>query len=146
MTTRLTTLGTLQYSSFGGSKFFLAKAAHTTSSTLDDLQLDITLQILKQISEFLSLSGITLPHSGVAATHGRIQRKGRRRRGSDLETEQEVGRELPSPSLFKEEALQLRKGERLGQKTLSLPLLECEINTDRPLRGRVRTDRTHPDR
>ena len=35
---RLTMSGTLQYSSsFGGSKLFSAKAAHTTSSTLDDL-------------------------------------------------------------------------------------------------------------
>ena len=32
-----------------------------------------------------------------------------------------MGRELPSPSLFKEEAQQLRKGKRLGQKTLFLP-------------------------
>ena len=47
--------GTLQYSSFGGSKLFLAKAARTTSSTLDDLQLDITLRIHERISEFLSL-------------------------------------------------------------------------------------------
>ena len=73
MTTRLTTLGTLQYSSsFGSSKLFPAKAAHTTSSTLDDLQLDITLWIHERISEFPSLSGITLPHSGTAATHGCI--------------------------------------------------------------------------
>jgi len=41
---RLTTLSTLQYSSFSGIKLFPAKAAHTTSSTLDDLQLDITLR------------------------------------------------------------------------------------------------------
>ena len=90
MTTRLTTLGTLQYSSpFGGIKLFPAKAAHTTSSMLDDLQLDITLRNQERISEFpslsLSLSGIALPHSGTAATHGRIQRKGRRRRGSGSE-------------------------------------------------------------
>ena len=57
MTTRLTTLGTLQYSSsFGGIKLFSAKAARTTSSTLDDLQLDITLQKQERISEFPSLS------------------------------------------------------------------------------------------
>ena len=36
-TARLTMSGTLQYSSFGGSEFFMAKAARTTSSTLDDL-------------------------------------------------------------------------------------------------------------
>ena len=86
MTTRLMTLGTLQYSSFGGIKLFPAKAARTTSSTLDDLQLDITLRIHERISEFPSLSGITLPHSGTAATHERIRRKGRRR-GSGSEVE-----------------------------------------------------------
>ena len=32
----------------------------------------------------------------------------------------------PLPSLFKEEAQQLRKGERLGQKTLSLPLFNAD--------------------
>ena len=37
-----------------------------------------------------------------------------------------MGRELPSPSLFKEEGQRLRKGERLGQKTLFLP----PFNTD----------------
>jgi len=37
MTARLTTPSTLQYSSFGDSKLFSAKAAHTTSSMLDDL-------------------------------------------------------------------------------------------------------------
>ena len=56
MTTRLTTLGTLQYSSFGGIKLFPAKAARTTSSTLDDLQLDITLRNQERIGEFFSLS------------------------------------------------------------------------------------------
>ena len=56
MTTRLTTLGTLQYSSsFGGIKLFPTKAARTISSTLDDLQPDITLWIHERISEFLSL-------------------------------------------------------------------------------------------
>ena len=35
----------------------------------------------------------------------------------------------PLPSLFKEEALQLRKGERLGQKTLSLPLLNADMKS-----------------
>ena len=90
MTTRLTTLGALQYSSsFGGIKLFPAKAARTTSSMLDDLQLDITLRIHERISEFPSLSGITLPHSGTVATHGRIRRKGRRR-GSGSEAEEEV--------------------------------------------------------
>ena len=60
-TARLTMSGTLQYSSsFGGSELFLAKAARTTSSTLDDLQLDITLQIHEWISEFPSLS-LALP-------------------------------------------------------------------------------------
>ena len=55
-TARLTMSGTLQYSSsFGGSELFLAKAARTTSSMLDDLQLDITLQIHERISEFPSL-------------------------------------------------------------------------------------------
>ena len=61
MTTRLTTLGTLQYSSsFGGIKLFPTKAAHATSSTSDDLQLNITLWIHERISEFLSLS-LALP-------------------------------------------------------------------------------------
>ena len=55
MTTRLTTLGTLQYSFFGSIKLFPAKAARTTSSTLDDLQLDITLQNQERISEISSL-------------------------------------------------------------------------------------------
>ena len=50
------TLGTLQRSSsFGGGDPFLAKAARAISSTLDDIQLDITLWIHEQISEFLSL-------------------------------------------------------------------------------------------
>ena len=35
----------------------------------------------------------------------------------------------PLPSLFKEEALQLRKDERLGQKTLSLPLLNADMKS-----------------
>ena len=55
-TARLTMSGTLQYSSsFGGSKLFPAKAAHTTSSMLDDLQLDITLRNQERIGEFFSL-------------------------------------------------------------------------------------------
>jgi len=37
-----------------------------------------------------------------------------------------MAQELPSPSLFKEEAQQLRKGERLGQNTLSLPLFNAD--------------------
>ena len=72
-----------------------------------------------------SLLGITLSHLGTAATHERIRWKGRRR-GSGPEAGQGMGWELPSPSLFKEEAQQLRKGKRLGQKTLFLPL----FNTD----------------
>ena len=56
MTTRLMALNTLQYSSFGGIKLFPAKAARTTSSTLDDLQLDITLRNQERIGEFFSLS------------------------------------------------------------------------------------------
>ena len=108
------TLGTLQCPfSFDGSDPFSAKATRTISYTLDDLQLDITLQIHEQIDEFLSLSGITLPHSGTVVMHGRIRWKGRRR-GSGPEAGQGMGWELPSPSLFKEEAQQLRKGERLG--------------------------------
>ena len=55
MTMRLTTLGTLQYSSLGGIKLFPAKAARTTSSMLDDLQLDIMLRIHEQINVFLSI-------------------------------------------------------------------------------------------
>ena len=61
MTTRLMTLGTLQYSSsFGGIKLFPTKAARTISSTLDDLQLDITVRNQERISEFPSLS-LALP-------------------------------------------------------------------------------------
>ena len=60
MTVRLTTPGTLQYSSFGGSEHFSTKAAHTTSSMLDDLQLDITLQIHERICESLSLASLSL--------------------------------------------------------------------------------------
>ena len=49
-------LDTLQCSSsFGSGDPFSAKAAHTISSTLDDLQLDITLWIHERISEFRSL-------------------------------------------------------------------------------------------
>jgi len=49
------TLGTLQCpSSFDGSNPFSAKATHTISSTLDDLQLDITLWIHEWIFEFFS--------------------------------------------------------------------------------------------
>ena len=36
-----------------------------------------------------------------------------------------MGRELASPSLFKEEAHRLRKGERWGRKTLCLPLFNA---------------------
>ena len=61
MTTRLTTLGTLQYSSFGGIKLFPAKAASTTSSTLDNLQLDITLRNQERISEFFLSLPLALP-------------------------------------------------------------------------------------
>ena len=60
MMARLTTPGTLQYSSFSGIKLFPAKAARTTSSTLDDLQLDIMLWNQERISEFPSLS-LALP-------------------------------------------------------------------------------------
>ena len=50
------TLGAFQCPfSFDGSDTSMAKATHTISSTLDDLQLDITLQIHERISEFLSL-------------------------------------------------------------------------------------------
>ena len=55
--TKPTTLGTLQYaSSFGGSSPFSTKAASTITSTLDDLQLDIALQIHERIYEFSSPS------------------------------------------------------------------------------------------
>ena len=61
MTVRLTTPGTLQYSSsFGGSELFSAKAAHTTSSMLDDLQLNITPRIHERICESLSLASLSL--------------------------------------------------------------------------------------
>ena len=86
MTARLTTPGTLQYSSsFGGSELFSAKAAHTTSSTLDDLQLDITPQIHERICESLSLASLSLSHSGSAAMHEyfRWREKGRRGSGSE---------------------------------------------------------------
>ena len=42
-------------SSFNGGDPFSAKATHTISSMLDNLQLDITLRIHEQISESLSL-------------------------------------------------------------------------------------------
>jgi len=55
-TARPTTLGTFRCpSSFDGGDPFSAKATRTISSTLDDLQLDITLRIHEWISEFLSL-------------------------------------------------------------------------------------------
>ena len=41
--------------SFDGSDTCMTKATHTISSTLDDLQLDITLWIHERISKFLSL-------------------------------------------------------------------------------------------
>ena len=79
------------------------------------------------MSRFVSFSlpGITLSHLGTATTHERIRWKGRRR-GSGSEAGEGVGRELPSPSLFKEEAQQLRKGKRLGRKTLLLPLFNVD--------------------
>ena len=40
-----------------------------------------------------------------------------------------MGRELPSPPYLKREALQLRKDERLGRKTLSLPLLNADMKS-----------------
>ena len=56
-TTKPTTRSTLQCaSSFGESGPFLAKAAGTISSTLDDLQLDIALWIHDWIYEFSSPS------------------------------------------------------------------------------------------
>ena len=63
-----------------------------------------------------------------------------------------MGWELPSPSLFKEEAQQLRKGERLGRKTLFLPLFNADgksmlmgIRGDTPkLMGRALVDETSP--
>ena len=60
------------------------------------------------------LPRITLSHLGIAATYERAQREGERWRGSGLGTGEGMGRELPFPSLFKEEAQQLWKGERLG--------------------------------
>ena len=39
-----------------------------------------------------------------------------------------MGRELLSP-LFKDEMQRLEKGERLGQKTLSLPLFNADENS-----------------
>ena len=55
MTVRPITLGTLQCpSSFGSGDPFSAKVAYTISSTLDDLQLDITLRIHERIYEFFS--------------------------------------------------------------------------------------------
>ena len=84
MTARLTTPGTLQYSSsFGGSELFSAKAAHTASSTLDDLQLDITTRIHERIYESLSLA--SLSHLGSAATHEYFRWRGKGRRGSGSE-------------------------------------------------------------
>ena len=40
-----------------------------------------------------------------------------------------MGRELPSPPYLKREALQLWKDERLGRKTLSLPLLNADMKS-----------------
>ena len=65
-----------------------------------------------------------------------------------------MGRELPSPSLFKEEVQQLQKDERLGQKTLFLPLFNADgksmptgIRGDAPRpTGRAWTDGTRPGR
>ena len=97
-------LGTFQCPfSFDGNDTSMAKATHTISSTLDDLQLNITLWIHEQISEFLSLWHYppSLRNRRDARTHS-VER---RRRGSGSEAGQEVGRELPSPSLFKEEGL-----------------------------------------
>ena len=86
MTARLTMLGTLQYSSsFSGSELFSAKAAHTTSSTLDDLQLDIMPRIHERIYESLSLWHHSLSHSGSAVTHEYFRWRGNGRRGSGSE-------------------------------------------------------------
>ena len=71
---RSTTLGTLQCpSSIGGGGPSTARAARTVSSTLDDLQLDITLQIHKQICELFSPS-----HHPLLLRNHRIRWKGRR--------------------------------------------------------------------
>ena len=52
-----------------------------------------------------------------------------------------MGRELPSPSLFKEEAQQLQKGEKLGWKTLFLP----QFNTyGKPMLMGIRGDAPGP--
>ena len=96
--------------------------ASTVSSTLDDLQLDITLQIHERICEFFSPW-----HYPLLLRNRCIRWKGRRR-GGGSEAGEEVGRELPSP-LFKEGAQQLRKGERLGQKTLCLPLFNANAKS-----------------
>ena len=108
-------LGTLQCPSFGSSGPSSAKAARTISSTLDDLQLDIMLQIHERIYEFFSPW-----HYPLLLRNRCIRWKGRRR-GSGSEAGEGVGRELSSPSLFKEGAQQLRKGERLGQKLSAFP-------------------------
>ena len=79
------------------------------------------------VSSFLS--GITLPHSRTATTHEHIRWKVRRRRGSSSEAGYRGGTRALLPSLFKEEALQLTKDERLGQKTLSLPLLNADMKS-----------------
>ena len=77
MTMRLTTLGTLQYSFFGSIKLFPAKAARTTSSTLDDLQLDITLWIHERICEFSFPSHypLSLRNRRDARTHSARRKK-----------------------------------------------------------------------
>ena len=91
-TARPTTLGTLQCpSSFDGSDPVSTKATHTISSTLDDLQLDITLQIHERICEFFSPW-----HYPLLLRNRCIQWKGRRRSGG-IEAGKEVGRELPPP-------------------------------------------------
>ena len=53
--TKLATCSTLQCAtSFGGNSPLSTKVANTISSTLDDLQLNITLLIHKRIYEFFS--------------------------------------------------------------------------------------------
>ena len=84
------TLDTLQCpSSFDGSDPFSAKVARTISSTLDDLQLDIMLQIHERTCVSFCPWRYTL-----LLRNRCIRWKGRRRSG-DIEAGKEVGRELP---------------------------------------------------
>ena len=125
--------------SFDRSNPFSAKEASTASSTLDGLQLDISLRIHERLYEFSSPSLYPLSPRNHRGARTRLARRKKEERQL-LENRRRNGTKTLSLPLFKEEEEQLEKGEGLGRKNLSLPL----FNMDGHAMGRVLTDGSCP--